>query len=73
MITVASLDIHIDGFPSIIKKSQPNPLANFLLRSCFVLDLSWWVPEPIVKKLMGSQEPMEPMLTEPLITIFELG
>ena len=26
----------------------------------------WWVPEPIAQKLMGSQEPMEPMLTEPL-------
>ena len=24
------------------------------------------VPEPIVQKMIGSQEPMEPMLTKPL-------
>ena len=32
----------------------------------------WWVPEPIAQKLMGSQEPTEPMLTEPLVKLLLL-
>ena len=27
---------------------------------------NWWVPEPIIQKLMGYQKPKKPMLTEPL-------
>ena len=39
------------------------------MKSEWILVLSFqnlWVPEPIVQELMGSQEQIESMLTEPL-------
>ena len=46
--------------------SQIISVPNFSRYSIFHEALDITVPEPTDKKFMGSQEPMEPMPTEPL-------
>ena len=67
---MAPIGIQIDGFPNATQNSQAKIPSHFPLKSGQILIVSpqnQWVPEPTAQKLIGFQESMEPIPTEPLI------